>query len=393
MGAPVTPPGVAPTLLTTAPSVDVFLARAAGSEPGADTGAFVGLPGDTARPEGLAAGARPRSAERPAVTRPPAAGQARSTAPGRPDPRAGTPGLGSTGPLRGREGQIIRPGQAGGSGALSASTLLTRATIEGRGDPGERPRSTTEAGQVQRAPVPDAPRTELSARDRGAPSTAATGRPASPAPSFAARSTGARGPTQGLRRPETASLSPGKRTPGKGREPGAVVPPAAAGKGEWSPQVLEFVSPPVRDEGDGDEAAPTQQPASASRTRPRRGRQARGRGAAPTRPSAPSPPKAKEEAWVEEEPEKEAPRGGRKAKPPSWRAPQARSHRPVQKQAVPAAAAPPQDRKALEEMAESELIQVLRGMTVRSPEARQLLKDIQKQIDEYWRIEELRRIS
>jgi len=71
----------------------------------------------------------------------------------------------------------------------------------------------------------------------------------------------------------------------------------------------------------------------------------------------------------------------------------ARPSKAVQQQEAPAVPPPAEGRQALEELAESELIQVLRGMTVRSPEARQLLKDIQKQIDEYWRIEELRRIS
>jgi len=32
-------------------------------------------------------------------------------------------------------------------------------------------------------------------------------------------------------------------------------------------------------------------------------------------------------------------------------------------------------------------------MTERSPEARQLLREVQEQIDEYWRIERLRQIS
>jgi len=44
-------------------------------------------------------------------------------------------------------------------------------------------------------------------------------------------------------------------------------------------------------------------------------------------------------------------------------------------------------------MAEQELLAVLRSLTVRSPEARQLLREVQEQIDEYWRIERLRRIS
>jgi hypothetical protein len=48
---------------------------------------------------------------------------------------------------------------------------------------------------------------------------------------------------------------------------------------------------------------------------------------------------------------------------------------------------------ALEQMAEQELLEVLRAMTVRSPEARQLLVEVQEQIDEYWRIERLRQIS
>ena len=57
--------------------------------------------------------------------------------------------------------------------------------------------------------------------------------------------------------------------------------------------------------------------------------------------------------------------------------------------------APPKEKVApgIEQMAEQELLSVLRSLTVRSPEARQLLREVQEQIDEYWRIERLRRIS
>jgi hypothetical protein len=74
----------------------------------------------------------------------------------------------------------------------------------------------------------------------------------------------------------------------------------------------------------------------------------------------------------------------------TWRAPQRRQK--VQRP-TPAPPAPRPDTKVLEEMAEEELLQVLRSLTVASPEARQLLREVQQQIDEYWRIERLRQIS
>jgi len=76
----------------------------------------------------------------------------------------------------------------------------------------------------------------------------------------------------------------------------------------------------------------------------------------------------------------------------SWQAPQAPA-KPGDRKTIAPSTPRSEGKLAIETMAESELIEVLRAMTVRSPEARQMLKDIQKQIDEYWRIEELRRIS
>jgi len=73
----------------------------------------------------------------------------------------------------------------------------------------------------------------------------------------------------------------------------------------------------------------------------------------------------------------------------SWTAPTARQ---TQKTPTSAPARKVHEAAALEEMAEQELLTVLRSLTVRSPEARQLLREVQEQIDEYWRIERLRRI-
>ncbi len=380
MGAPATPPSMAPTLLSSAPATDVFLARATGGEPGESDGRFEALTDESGRRIGAPAGTRARGE----------GGRTADRAPGRGAARPAT--LGSKSPLQGRTGQV-RSGAAGeGRGSLSASTLLTRATVEGRGAGATADPSSS--GQVQRAPVTGAQRTELTSRERGGPSTAATGRAGTPPPSFAARSRGRPSPAQGLRRPETATLRPGGKGHAEGAEPGAVVTPAAAGKdGDWSPQVLDFVGPPKREERakpSGAPSSPARSPAPSPKSRKKPAQ--RSRSGAPSSGASPSAQAADEER-VKEKRRRPTPSERRKAPPPSWRAPVARPSKAVQQQEAPAVPPPAEGRQALEELAESELIQVLRGMTVRSPEARQLLKDIQKQIDEYWRIEELRRIS
>ena len=175
---------------------------------------------------------------------------------------------------------------------------------------------------------------------------------------------------------------PGQRAGGEARVPVRPARPDDAVPTAWTPsEQVQLKTPRPA-------AAPPSEPeaaTSARKTRPDRGSAPKWsapgtRRRRPASKAAPADAPQPKEIAAEEEWE---------ASDESWSAP--RPQRRVTERTVQAPAK--QADTALEQMAEQELLEVLRALTVRSPEARQLLTEVQEQIDEYWRIERLRQIS
>ena len=231
-----------------------------------------------------------------------------------------------------------------------------------------RPPARTDRVERARTPVPS---TAATGRPLQAPGT---GRPVSPPSSL---------------RPRDLLAVPAREAVARGTGDHRIADPAeSAGEG-WQPPEEQLVTM-ARAIGRVVQQQREEERRAATTTKKRK---------APSRPAtgapsfaARSPHRAEGEAMDEDhdvEAASEAPAapGGAAM---SWQAPR----RTAQKKTTAAAPpAPRPDTKVLEEMAEEELLQVLRSLTVSSPEARQLLREVQQQIDEYWRIERMRQIS
>jgi len=312
-------------------------------------------------------------------------------------------------------GEVAAPTPSGGRGwseevspppAPRAATEAVQKTIgparaeragptPGRDDP-KRP-----LGGAGAAPAPQAPlrASRLLSRDSEAVRDAAESGGAAPGRTVADATT-APTPLRYLAdRGAKQTPSSGRLAQQRSRTPdGKPARPSKARETQWeSPQQLELrpgrphqgAQEPERAESadDGQQARSTASQSKQGRPRPA-ARKVRKDGRRPARGPAAGERGAKD-AGVELDDDAAAYTAAGPAM--SWRAPAAA--RPAKAQ--PPSTPPPRETapQGIEEMAEQELLAVLRSLTVRSPEARQLLREVQEQIDEYWRIERLRRIS